>query len=355
MPTKSGKAFVGWTKNIVKDNISKIGSSSGSFSCVNKDTGKYNFSIFQNNSLTGEVWGSFYIDVSGLAGKTLTISGKLAGLTESSANFRDLCVGQGNTGEYPYHITGSPDSKQVCNKASYSDGLYFSHTVTIIDNPSIIGLCIWGNVLSAGGKVELTVENLQVEVGSSASDFESPAQPLFSTTQKKCYTDETYVAMWDTNVLDTMQTFGVIGWSGSASQLSSSNGYRYVFSVDGKKYNEEDRTAWVSFYLDMSSYVGKIVTISGQLFNATGTGARLYHLSVGQGNTGEDPYHITGSPDSIQVCNNSTYTRLLNFSHSVRIIDNPSIIGLCIWINDIQNSSANVDVTIYDLQIGVYG
>ena len=355
MPTKSGKAFVGWTKNIVKDNIQQYGWG-GSSTTIDETTNKFTFSISHSNNATGELWRSFYIDVSGLTEKTLTISGKLAGLKERNATFRDLYIGQGNTGEYPYHITGSPDSKQVCNKASYSDGLYFSHTVTIIDNPSIIGLCMWGNVLSAGGKVEMTVENLQVEVGTSASDFESSAQPLFPTTQKTCYKDETYVAMWDTNILDATNSFHQAGWSGDYTIINvGTNKYEYIFAVYGETYNPDDGYAWVSFWLDMSSYVGKLVTISGSLEELKESGADFSSLTVGQGNTGKYPTSIVNSPDSKRVCFKPSYKYGLKFTHTVKIIENPSLIGLDIWIANTQNSNAIVSLRITDLQIGVYG
>ena len=355
MPTKSGKAFVGWTKNIVKNNIQQFGHS-GSSTTIDKTTNKFTFSIFFTSSATGELWRSFYIDVSGLAGKTLTISGKLAGLSENNASFYYLVVGQGHEGTYPTFFPDSSDSKQVCDRASYSDGLYFSHTLTIIDNPSIIGLCIWGNVTSAGGKVELTVENLQVEVGASASDFESSAQPLYPTTQKTCYKDETYVAMWDTNILDATNSFHQAGWSGDYTIINvGTNKYEYIFAVYGETYNPDDGYAWVSFWLDMSSYVGKLVTISGSLEELKESGADFSSLTVGQGNTGKYPTSIVNSPDSKRVCFKPSYKYGLKFTHTVKIIENPSLIGLDIWIANTQNSNAIVSLRITDLQIGVYG
>ena len=355
VPTKSGYAFVGWSKNLVRNNIIQYYSHFCSTTLIDKNTNKFVFSNFhQSSNVTGELWSTFCIDVSSFVGKQLTISGKLVGLSESGATFRDVYIGQGNTGAYPYHITGSPDSKMICSRDTYSDGLTFSHTVTIIENPSIIGLCIWGNVLTGGGRIDLTIENLQVEVGTTATEFSSSAQPLSPTTQKTCYYDETYCAIWNTNLVNAGSNIQSAGWTGTVTSVDTSTN-KYKFAVNGQSYNTDDLYSWVSYFLDMSSYIGKKVTISGTLVGLSENGAQLLDIYVGQGNTGEHRTHIKGSPDSKLVCDRDSYRYGQKFTHTVTIIENPAIIGICIWAQNFQNSGAEVSVIIDNLQIGVYG
>ena len=189
-PTRTGYVFNGWksTKNLVNDNIEQYGWS-GNSTTVNADNGKYTFRVTPGSS-SGSAWRSFYIDVSAYIGKTITISGTISTVSPNNATLSYIKVGQGNTGQYPYHIAGSSDSKTISNSGS------FSHSCTIISGTSIMGICIWMNATSAGGYVDVTVENLQIEVGSEASAFESPNKIIDASTIVSTPKNHTLTASW---------------------------------------------------------------------------------------------------------------------------------------------------------------
>lgn len=233
-PTRSGYTFGGWTgsKNLVNNNIKQYGWG-GNSTTVDANTGKYTFRTTPGSG-TGSAWRSFYVDVSAYVGKKVSISGKISAVSPSGATLSYIKVGQANSGDYPYHIAGSSDSKTISNSGS------FSHTCTIISGTSIMGICIWMNATSAGGYVDVTVENLQVEVSDVATSFENPNKTITSSTIVNTASDHTLTAIWTPN------TYSITFNAGEASicekywNYAGSTGYTSSNAGSYSKYSFED-------------------------------------------------------------------------------------------------------------------
>ena len=293
-PTRTGYAFGGWIggKNLVNNNIQQNGWS-GSSTTVNVSTGKYTFRTTPGSG-TGSAWRSFYVDVSAYVGKKVSISGKISAVSPSGATLSYIKVGQGNAGQYPYHIADSSDSKTISNSGS------FSHTCTIISGTSIMGICIWMNATSAGGYVDVTVENLQIEVAETATSFESPNQSVGSSTIVKTARDHTLYAQWTPNKYnikfqanDATITEQLWDYAGSAGYTSSNAG-----SYSKYKHNNS-RTA----ELNEANYI----TFDGQLSFYTPIPIRLGHTFKGWYSAASGEVKVANSDGSL-VANVSGFT-----------------------------------------------
>lgn len=195
-PSRTGYTFAGWlggSKNLLKGSVSQNGWS-GTYSLLNANTNKFSFRVHTGGS-AGSCWRSFYIDVSKYIGQTITISGTISAINPTNGEVSYISVGQGNNDSYPYHIAGSSDSKRIYNKGD-AVGTTFSHTCTIIDGTSIMGICIWANITAANGYVDVVFDNLQIEAGNKATAFENPNTVITSNSKVTLPYAHTLTAKW---------------------------------------------------------------------------------------------------------------------------------------------------------------
>lgn len=195
-PSRTGYTFAGWlggSKNLLRGSVSQNGWS-GTYSLLDANTNKFSFRVHTGGS-TGSCWRSFYIDVSKYVGQTITISGTISAINPTNGEVSYIKVGQGNTGSYPYHIAGSSDSKQIYTNGG-AVGTTFSHTCTIIDGTSIMGICIWANITAANGYVDVVFDNLQIEAGSKATAFENPNTVITANSKVTLPYAHTLTAKW---------------------------------------------------------------------------------------------------------------------------------------------------------------
>lgn len=195
-PSRTGYTFAGWlggSKNLLKGSVSQNGWS-GTYSLLNANTNKFSFRVHTGGS-AGSCWRSFYIDVSKYIRQTITISGTISAINPTNGEVSYISVGQGNNDSYPYHIAGSSDSKRIYNKGD-AVGTTFSHTCTIIDGTSIMGICIWANITAANGYVDVVFDNLQIEAGNKATAFENPNTVITSNSKVKLPYAHTLTAKW---------------------------------------------------------------------------------------------------------------------------------------------------------------
>ena len=195
-PSRTGYTFAGWlggSKNLLKGSVSQNGWS-GTYSLLNANTNKFSFRVHTGGS-AGSCWRSFYIDVSKYIGQTITISGTISAINPTNGEVSYISVGQGNNDSYPYHIAGSSDSKRIYNKGD-AVGTTFSHTCTIIDGTSIMGICIWANITAANGYVDVVFDNLQIEAGNKATAFENPNTVITANSKVTLPYAHTLTAKW---------------------------------------------------------------------------------------------------------------------------------------------------------------
>lgn len=194
-PTRTGYIFEGWYggKNFVNNNFGQNGWS-GSWQLLDINTSKYQFTVHTGGA-TGSAWRSFYIDMSAFANKNVTISGNLISVVGTNANVLYIDAGQGHTGSYPYHISGSSDSKKIFNEGD-STPVKFTHTCNIISETSIMGVCAWVSVTAAGGYVDFIIDNLQIEACDVATEFEPANKSVTSSTIVTAASDHTLYAKW---------------------------------------------------------------------------------------------------------------------------------------------------------------
>lgn len=195
-PSRTGYTFAGWlggSKNLLKGSVSQNGWS-GTYSLLNANTNKFSFRVHTGGS-AGSCWRSFYIDVSKYIGQAITISGTISAINPTNGEVSYISVGQGNNDSYPYHIAGSSDSKRIYNKGD-AVGTTFSHTCTIIDGTSIMGICIWANITAANGYVDVVFDNLQIEAGNKATAFENPNTVITANSKVTLPYAHTLTAKW---------------------------------------------------------------------------------------------------------------------------------------------------------------
>ena len=259
-PTRTGYAFGGWIggKNLVNNNIQQNGWS-GSSTTVDTNTGKYTFRTSPGGG-TGNAWRSFYVDVSGYVGKKVSISGKISAISPNNATISNINIGQGNSSDFPYHIAGSSDRKQIY-ETSGNLPVTFSHTCTIIGGTSIMGICIWMKATGAGGYVDVTVENLQIEVAEAATSFESPNQSVDSSTIVKTARDHTLTATWTANKYnikfqadEASITEQLWDYAGSAGYTSANTGSYSKYEHNNSRTAELNEANYITFDGQLSFY-----------------------------------------------------------------------------------------------------
>jgi len=157
------------TVNLVTDTPSTYGWAGG-YTVVDSASKTFTIETRQNNAATTSAWRTFYWNVSEYVGSYVTISADVQFVSEENCNFRDLHIGQGNTGSYPYHIAGSEPADKVKLDVKPYEPVHLTWT-GIINEIGIVGFTQWThNVTANGANSILKLTNVQIE----AKSFETP-------------------------------------------------------------------------------------------------------------------------------------------------------------------------------------
>ena len=165
------------TTNLVTDTPSGNGWA-GAFTVVDSATKTYTIESRQNNAATTSAWRTHYWSVSSYIGSYVTISADVEFVSETNCTFRDLSIGQGNTGQYPYHIAGSDvaDRVQITTKPTSKVHVTWSG---VINSTGIVGFTQWiNNVTANGANSVLQISNVQIEAKAHETPFTSSTRSV---------------------------------------------------------------------------------------------------------------------------------------------------------------------------------
>jgi hypothetical protein len=167
----NGESFRGEpTTNLTTDTPSMNGWAGG-YTLVDTNTKTFLIETRQDNATTTSAWRTFYWSVSAYVGQTITISGDVEFVSESNATFRDITIGQGNTGAFPFHINGSDAADKVVVSTKPINKIRMVWT-GVINATGIVGFTQWiNNVTANGGNSILRISNVQIEAKSYATPF----------------------------------------------------------------------------------------------------------------------------------------------------------------------------------------
>lgn len=158
------------TINIATDSMLLYGWAGG-YTVIDSATKTFNIETKQNNSATTSAWRTFYWRIPEYVGFHVTISAKVKWVSESGAAFRNFTIGQGNTGTYPYHFTGSAADDKIVVSDLTTVETYMTWS-GIINETGAVGFTQWiDSVTQNGGNAVLQVSNVQIEAKSSATPF----------------------------------------------------------------------------------------------------------------------------------------------------------------------------------------
>jgi hypothetical protein len=167
----NGESFRGEpTTNLTTDTPSMNGWAGG-YTLVDTNTKTFLIETRQDNATTTSAWRTFYWSVSAYVGQTITISGDVEFVSESNATFRDITIGQGNTGAFPFHINGSDAADKVVVSTKPINKIRMMWT-GVINATGIVGFTQWiNNVTANGGNSILRISNVQIEAKPYATPF----------------------------------------------------------------------------------------------------------------------------------------------------------------------------------------
>jgi len=167
----NNKSFRGEPTTNLTTNTPSQNGWGGTYTVVDSDSKTFTIKTQQNNATVTSAWRTWYWSVSDYVGSTVTISADVEFVEESNATFRDITIGQGNTGTYPYHIAGSnsADKVTVSTKPTQKISMTWSG---VINATGIVGFTQWiNNVTANGGYSTLKITNVQIEVKPSKTRF----------------------------------------------------------------------------------------------------------------------------------------------------------------------------------------
>ena len=158
------------TTNLVTDTPSGNGWA-GAFTVVDSATKTYTIESKQNNAATTSAWRTHYWNVSAYSGSSVTISADVEFVSETDCTFRDLHIGQGNTGSYPYHIAGSDTADKVKLDTKPTTKVHMTWS-GVINSTGIVGFTQWiNNVTANGANSVLQISNVQIEAKAHETPF----------------------------------------------------------------------------------------------------------------------------------------------------------------------------------------
>ena len=150
------------TENLTIDTPSQSGWQ-GTYSVVDSSTKTFLITTQQNTASIGSAWRTFYWSVSSYIGSYITISADVEFISQTNCTFRDITIGQGNTGQYPTHITGSDALDKVVNSNKPVDKTRMTWS-GVINATGLVGFTYWiNNVTVDGANSVLKISNVQIE------------------------------------------------------------------------------------------------------------------------------------------------------------------------------------------------
>ena len=158
------------TTNLATDTPSQSGWQ-GTYSVVDSSTKTFLITTQQDTASIGSAWRTFYWSVSSYIGSYITISADVEFVSETNCTFRDITIGQGNTGQYPTHIAGSDALDKVVNSNKPVDKTRMTWS-GVINATGLVGFTYWiSNVTVNGANSVLKISNVQIEAKPHATSF----------------------------------------------------------------------------------------------------------------------------------------------------------------------------------------
>ena len=167
------KSYKGEPTTNLTTNTPSLNGWQGSYTVVNSSTKTFLITTQQNTASVGSAWRTFYWSVSSYIGSYITISADVEFVSETNCTFSSITIGQGNTGQYPYHLLGSPaaDRQTVDTKPVEKIHMTWSG---VINATGIVGFTQWiGNTTVDGANAVLRISNVQIEAKAHETPFEN--------------------------------------------------------------------------------------------------------------------------------------------------------------------------------------
>lgn len=164
----------------------------GSYSVVDSSTKTFSITTLQPSVATNSAWRTWYWSVSSYIGSYITITADVEFVSQTAATFSNISIGQGNTGAFPVHITGSDPADRVTITTIPTSKIHMTWS-GIINSTGIVGICLWiNNVIADNGSCTLKISNVQIEAGSFATPFvngsRSNSQSILDLTKNNVVT-----------------------------------------------------------------------------------------------------------------------------------------------------------------------
>ena len=253
------------TTNLTTDTPSGNGWA-GDYTVVDSNTKTFTIQSKQNNAATTSAWRTHYWSVSSYIGSYVTISADVEFVSETDCNFRDLHIGQGNTGSYPYHIAGSDSADKVKLDVKPTTKVHMTWS-GVINSTGIVGFTQWiNNVTANGANSILKISNVQIEAKSHATPFvngtRSVSGSLLDLTGNSVLTAASNEG-YDSNAQivydgtdDRVITQNPQYFNNNSGDTSFSNGasYEFVIKAFGTGYFAGVGSAW-RIYAGSNSFI----------------------------------------------------------------------------------------------------
>ena len=314
--TGSGKSYKGEpTVNLTSDSPSQNGWN-GTYSVEESASKTFTITTQQNNAATTSAWRTWYWSVSSHIGSYVTISADVEFVSETDCTFSSITIGQGNTGSFPYHITGSGAADRVIVSTKPTTQIRMEWS-GIINATGIVGFTQWiNNVTTNGANSVLRLTNVQIEVKSHATQFvngtRSATQGLIDRTNNT--TINLSNVSFDSNaqmVFDGTDDYTSLGnptalrdlTSGTIETVyyrdASSGTYQMVFTDAGSDLEITYSSNTLQFYIGNSglSYTHAVID---QWFNVVGTwgsGFKKLYINGAEVASGTNTGTDTGNRD----------------------------------------------------------
>ena len=343
--TDDGKSYKGEpTENLTSDSPSQNGWN-GTFSVEESASKTFTITTQQKNAATTSAWRTWYWSVSPHIGSYVTISADVEFVSETDCTFRDITIGQGNTGSFPYHITGSGAADRVIVSTKPTTQIRMEWS-GIINATGIVGFTQWiNNVTTNGANSVLRLTNVQIEVKSHATPFvngtRSATQGLIDRTGNSTidlspasYDSNAQITFDGTDDYITLGSDSVLQDIGSHATIecwfkSSATGSKFALMVgwgDGTSYYSNFGIGnWYSAQSDESIYVG--VNSAAVVYAENGGSTKYHdgnwHHAVALMGHNNHKIYVDGSEVSVSFpyCSNSVSTsKLFGFTSGTEVI-----------------------------------
>lgn len=158
------------TTNLVNNTPSQAGWN-GFYTLEDSSSKTFHLTSIQNNASNTSAWRTWYWNVSGYVGQTITISADVKFIQETNASFQDITIGQGNTGQFSTHIKSSDPADKITISTKPIEKTRMSWTGTI-NSTAIVGFTLWiTDVAADGANGTIEISNVQIEANDFPTKF----------------------------------------------------------------------------------------------------------------------------------------------------------------------------------------